>query len=153
MYRSTFYDLNFSPRNGRRLTHKSYPKKKIGFEALQMGIDLHTSKYGSPMLPVPLVQVCDLSKLINASLGSWAWLNNVVTNKIYIYVPINNHTYCTGLTISLHAALRNPQHLTMSWHNAMLSSIRGQTDEKQASLFNSLWYSLSIWCNEYMKLM
>ena len=43
VYKSTFYDLNFSPKNGPRLIHKSYTKKKIGFEALKMGIDLYTS--------------------------------------------------------------------------------------------------------------
>ena len=42
VYKSTFYDLNFSPKNGPQLIHKSYTKKKIGFEALKMGIDLYT---------------------------------------------------------------------------------------------------------------
>ena len=47
VYKSTFYNLNFSPKNGPQLIHKSYAKKKIGFEALKMRIDLYTSKYGN----------------------------------------------------------------------------------------------------------
>ena len=43
MYKSTFYDLTFSPKNGPRPVHKSYAKENIGFEALKMGIDLYTS--------------------------------------------------------------------------------------------------------------
>ena len=46
VYKSTFYDLNSAQKNGPRLIHKSYAKKKIGFEALKVGIDLYTSKYG-----------------------------------------------------------------------------------------------------------
>ena len=44
VYKSTFYDLNFSPKNGPQLIHKSYAKKKkIGFEGLKKGIDLYMS--------------------------------------------------------------------------------------------------------------
>ena len=42
VYKSTWltcYNLNYSPKNGLQLIHKSYTKKK-------MGIDLYTSKYG-----------------------------------------------------------------------------------------------------------
>ena len=59
VYKSTFYDRNFSPKDGRRLIQKSYAKKKNCFWGLENGdrpiheFDLYTSKYGTWTLYSP----------------------------------------------------------------------------------------------------
>ena len=69
VYKSTFYDLNFSPKNGPRLIHKSYTKKKIVFEALKMGIDLYTSSTYTRVNTVMLAREPSLNIINSEILG------------------------------------------------------------------------------------